>query len=472
MKFKIIFAIIFLCLPLLLAQTQDSLRTFLFKTSFIELTFKYPDSLDIYGVGNTISLIWEEGGPKYYKTFLRAEKTIYIDIIISQDDFFQTAKSQNFVLLDDIWFDVSQLKKIKRNNQSENIAIEDWKGIKVIAEWDESVLFTNEFIQKGYRYLLSKKFGDRSIYISADQRNAPDIENILTTIFKSISLTVEQSLFNKRSVYKNIRGVDFFNMEYTLYEGEELPDYEKTKVTVKDGEYFEELYKGGKSSRLYYFKVYGLEFGDLTGDGEEDAVLRSGENDGGTGWDENVYVYSLVNGKPKQILLYEGGDRADDGIDKVEIKKGILYISQLEGYLTPCCADFVYTTGYKWNGQKFVQKSCEEFEHTSRIIKDTLYCTELIKGVSVVDSVEYFESFLVELKKGKTLFAEGTNFNPKYDVYVVLTDFKGKVLNKCRDIKTQKINFKVPADGYYYLRISPEPTLGGKRRFKLTMKLD
>lgn len=98
-------------------------------------------------------------------------------------------------------------------------------------------------------------------------------------------------------------------------------------------------------------------FGDLTGDGVEEAALRVYYGMGGSGSFTGVFVYSLDGGAPRRIAAVKGGDRAEGGIKSARIAGGELIV---ESY-TPdpqshcmACYGGILVTRYEWLGGRLV----------------------------------------------------------------------------------------------------------------------
>jgi hypothetical protein len=109
-----------------------------------------------------------------------------------------------------------------------------------------------------------------------------------------------------------------------------------------------------------------LTYGDVTGDGVEDAAVAIGISIQGSAIPDYVYIYTIVNGSPtpKVIWDFETGDRADGGLRNVYGENGQLVIElfgkdriigdQLyRGDEPLCCPSSFTKTFYKWNGSSF-----------------------------------------------------------------------------------------------------------------------
>ena len=85
---------------------------------------------------------------------------------------------------------------------------------------------------------------------------------------------------------------------------------EKKRVTLAPGE-------GGPNF---------LAYGDLTGDGIEDAAIALGIPSQGSTITYYIYVYTMIQGssEPKLIWDFETGDRADGGLRNIYGENGDL----------------------------------------------------------------------------------------------------------------------------------------------------
>lgn len=143
-----------------------------------------------------------------------------------------------------------------------------------------------------------------------------------------------------------IRAVDFRNFTYPPSCVEGKP------VVVKDGSYTKDV----EDDKVYFEVQPGIAYGDLDGDGRDEAAVVTLCNTGGTGQFTEGYVYGMRGAKPVILAELDTGDRADGGISRVEIKDGLLYVSRYgvdEGG-GACCPQFVETIGFKLRGKTLV----------------------------------------------------------------------------------------------------------------------
>lgn len=154
-----------------------------------------------------------------------------------------------------------------------------------------------------------------------------------------------------------IRAIDWANRTYGDY-------------TVKDGQYEYAFDEDGnvvppdyqpKDPDGYvergFFSVTPPVFGDLDGDGAEEAVIVTMENTGGTGHFTGVDVYTLRDGQPDVIASIPGGDRGDGGISDVRIEAGAVivdrFMSQEED--GACCPSKVLIERWQWKNGSLIE---------------------------------------------------------------------------------------------------------------------
>ncbi|QYO65934.1 hypothetical protein [Leptolyngbya sp. 7M] len=149
-----------------------------------------------------------------------------------------------------------------------------------------------------------------------------------------------------------IRRVDFKNFTYPAT----CASDESENVTVEDGEYSYEKEEDGYVDR-FYFKVYAPEYGDLTGDGVEEAVIIAVCNTGGTGNFTEGYVFGVRNGKPELIARFPGGDRANGGLRSAKVVNRQLVIESNDTgeWGGACCPEYIVTSKYRLSGKNLIR---------------------------------------------------------------------------------------------------------------------
>jgi hypothetical protein len=129
----------------------------------------------------------------------------------------------------------------------------------------------------------------------------------------------------------DIRKVDFKNFKYSILN---LSGEKRETIPVKNGKF-------SKSKRVFSVEVSG--YGDLDGDGKEEAIIKT--------------IFTIKKGKPVVLTEFIGGDRGDGGIITATIKDKMLTVEQNKLGETggACCPKFIVTTNYEWRNKKLVQ---------------------------------------------------------------------------------------------------------------------
>jgi hypothetical protein len=172
-----------------------------------------------------------------------------------------------------------------------------------------------------------------------------------TTVVASPAPKIE--LTPSSSPIQPIRSVDFNNVAFPHYP--EYTDRAKKYVTLKAGD-------GGPAM---------LNYGDVTGDGLEEAMMMLGIEGRGSAIPEIVYIFGLDNAKPKLLWSFETGDRADGGLRQVYADHGELVVELFgkdrvigtnlyRGDEGLCCPSSFTRARYEWRGNKFELKGTAE----------------------------------------------------------------------------------------------------------------
>lgn len=182
---------------------------------------------------------------------------------------------------------------------------------------------------------------------------------------------------NKSQPKSPIRQIDFKNFSYP-----KLPTGKcsMNEVRLINGRYNAPESIAGKIPSVDCWSVaLGLiTYGDVTGDGEEEAIVELYAERGGTEASEDVYIYTLQGGNPVVLWKFETGDRADGGPRRIAAENGELVV-ELFGVGTTigkklygtedvgaCCPKHFTRTKYKWDGTQFQQDGSQEvFENPS-----------------------------------------------------------------------------------------------------------
>jgi hypothetical protein len=168
----------------------------------------------------------------------------------------------------------------------------------------------------------------------------------ISTLLILIGITITVSAQN------GIRGVDFKNFTYVP---SCAPD-ELKKVTVKNGTFYQAKQFEGYVDR-FSFDIFGVAYGDLDGDKQDEAIVLSTCNTGGTGNFTEGFVYKMRSGKPVLIEGIEGGDRAYGGIKSAKIVDGFAFIERYDPGENgaSCCPELILTSKYKLTNSKLAE---------------------------------------------------------------------------------------------------------------------
>lgn len=182
---------------------------------------------------------------------------------------------------------------------------------------------------------------------------------------------------------------DFLNYTYELPRGWQNPDG-STEITLKDGRVepvdtnantkASDKNKGKEkvkeddpaSLRRIGLSHVATKFFDVTGDGEDEAVIILKIETGGSAIPQIVHIFSWKDGKPELIWPFRTGDRADGGLKNIYATGGDLVV-ELYGqdrFLLGetetgrigddieqlCCPTHFTRTIYKWNGKNFLMQ--------------------------------------------------------------------------------------------------------------------
>lgn len=175
-----------------------------------------------------------------------------------------------------------------------------------------------------------------------------------------------------RSSKSAIRQVDFRNFSYP-----KLPTGKCSmeEVHLNDGKY--EAPEGVVPRKIpskdcWSVTLGPIDYGDVTGDGNAEAIITLYAERGGTESSQDVYLYSLRGDEPVLLWKFATGDRADGGRRRIAAENGALVIELFgigavigkELYDTEdvpdCCPEHYTRTKYKWQENRFQQDGPEE----------------------------------------------------------------------------------------------------------------
>ena len=180
-----------------------------------------------------------------------------------------------------------------------------------------------------------------------------------------------------------IGGFDFKNYTYELPRGWQNPDG-STEITLTNGhiapvegktnsdDMSDEEKAEARLNRRIGLSYVTTKYLDVTGDGQDEAIVILKIETGGSAIPQIGYVFEWKTGKPELIWPFRTGDRADGGLKDIRVENGLLTIElygqdrfilgQTEtGKITDdreqlCCPTFFTRTAYKWNGNAFLMQ--------------------------------------------------------------------------------------------------------------------
>jgi len=113
---------------------------------------------------------------------------------------------------------------------------------------------------------------------------------------------------------------------------------------VKDGVY---NWDRGDGDHGWFF-VSHPEYGDVDGDGYEEAVLIMTWNGGGSGHFSVGVVYGYVDGELVVRARVPGGDRADGGLRDIGVIGGAIVVERNQSQQGACCPDGLVKERWVW----------------------------------------------------------------------------------------------------------------------------
>ncbi len=179
-----------------------------------------------------------------------------------------------------------------------------------------------------------------------------------------------------------IGGFDFKNYTYEMPRGWQNPDG-TAEITLVNGrvprverdvsENMDDNSRAeAKAQRRIGLSFVTTKYTDVTGDGQDEALVILKIETGGGAVPQVVYVFTWKDDNPELIWPFRTGDRADGGLKDLRAENGELVVElygqdrfllgQIEtGKITDdveqlCCPTYFTRTRYKWNGKNFLMQ--------------------------------------------------------------------------------------------------------------------
>jgi hypothetical protein len=207
----------------------------------------------------------------------------------------------------------------------------------------------------------------------------------------------------------DIRKVDFKNFTYDVQIFEV-----KEKLTLKNGEFD----RNTEDDKLF-FTASVDSYGDIDGDGNEEAVVLTIMNTGGTGNFSSGIIFTMKGGKPVVLTEFAGGDRAYGGLVGARILDKKLIVEQYDVGEAggACCPEFIVTTTLSWNGKELVAVGKQERREMYPLNRIQF---EKGKSLSTLPiKIEKYDRkrFVVGAKKGQTLLVSSAAKGISYSLF-------------------------------------------------------
>jgi len=108
--------------------------------------------------------------------------------------------------------------------------------------------------------------------------------------------------------------------------------------------------------------VDSVTYGDLDGDGLEEAVVALNYSTGGTANWDYLYVYKLLRGQAKLLARMRTGSRADGGLVRAFVRENLLIVdfADSEKRMGDCCSEGYVRVNYRWGDGAFVEEGQRE----------------------------------------------------------------------------------------------------------------
>jgi hypothetical protein len=106
-----------------------------------------------------------------------------------------------------------------------------------------------------------------------------------------------------------------------------------------------------------YVGVESVTYGDINGDGRDEAAVDLIYSTGGTANWHYLYVFTLASASPTLIARLQSGSRADGGLVKVAIQSNMLILdfADSERRVGDCCSEGYIRVKYRWQSNRFVK---------------------------------------------------------------------------------------------------------------------
>lgn len=169
------------------------------------------------------------------------------------------------------------------------------------------------------------------------------------------------------SAVSPIRKIDFKNFTYPWYPTDYTPPHGERKITLRDGDM---KVDAAKNTDRLWASLANVSYADLTGDGQEEAIVTVTTNFDPNGSVACIFVYTLRSDEPKLLWSHETGDRANGGLRSLRVEGFDLVVEQYdikfdqakgsyEEGTALCCPKRFIRSHYRWDGEHFEKSKSE-----------------------------------------------------------------------------------------------------------------
>jgi hypothetical protein len=169
-----------------------------------------------------------------------------------------------------------------------------------------------------------------------------------------------------------IRQIDFKNFTYAWDDpAMSVPESwhwitSSPKSRIKASKGIHHFYEQGRDEyereHAPLISVDSVAYGDLVGDGNEEAVVSLNYSTGGTANWDYLYVYKLKNGRPALLGRMQTGSRGYGGLIKASVQNGFLVVdfADKDRRVGDCCSEGYIRVRYRWQKGSFVEVGTRE----------------------------------------------------------------------------------------------------------------
>ena len=112
-----------------------------------------------------------------------------------------------------------------------------------------------------------------------------------------------------------------------------------------------------------YLMFWSVAFGDLTGDGRDEAAVDLIYSSGGTANWHYLYIYTAADGSPKLLGILRSGSRADGGLVRATIQRRLLVLdfADTNRRMADCCSKGWVRVAYRWQDSHFAESGSRTY---------------------------------------------------------------------------------------------------------------